>query len=112
MSVVLTRHGAVLQARIDRPRASNACDSTVLAGLTEWLDQADAPDVRALVLTGTGRAFCAGADLVEASALLGDPAGLRAFLARGRDLVRRLRTAPVPTARPGRMMAPWPIQTS
>jgi enoyl-CoA hydratase/carnithine racemase len=50
-----------------------------------------------LVLTGTGRSFCAGADLTEATGLLGDPPALRALLDRGRRLVRTIRAVPVPT---------------
>ncbi|WP_168222519.1 MULTISPECIES: enoyl-CoA hydratase/isomerase family protein [unclassified Micromonospora] len=96
-SVVLTRRGAALWARIDRPGVGNACDGTVLAGLERWLAAATDPGVRVLVLTGTGRSFCAGADLAEATALLGDLPALLAHLDRGRRLVRAIRAAPVPT---------------
>ncbi|MEV6708435.1 enoyl-CoA hydratase/isomerase family protein [Micromonospora wenchangensis] len=96
-SVVLTRRGAALWARIDRPGSGNACDSTVLTGLERWLAGAADPAVRVLVLTGTGRSFCAGADLAEATGLLGDLPALLAHLDRGRRLVRALRAAPVPT---------------
>ncbi|WP_238010503.1 enoyl-CoA hydratase/isomerase family protein [Dactylosporangium sp. AC04546] len=94
--VSLTRRGAALWARIDRSGTANACDSAVMAGLEAWLAIGDA-DVRVLVLTGSGRSFCAGADLTEATSLLGDQAALRAFLDRGRRLVRAVRAAPVPT---------------
>ncbi|WDZ83688.1 enoyl-CoA hydratase/isomerase family protein [Micromonospora cathayae] len=96
-SVEVTRRGPALWARIDRPGAANACDSTVLAGLERWLADAADPGVRVLVLTGTGRSFCAGADLAEATALLGDLPALRAFLDRGRRLVRGILAAGVPT---------------
>lgn len=95
MSVVVTRRGPALWARIDRPSAGNACDSSVMAGLSSWLSSWDR--VRVLVLTGTGRSFCAGADLGEATGLLGDLPALLAFLDRGRQLVRAVRSAPVPT---------------
>ncbi len=56
--------GAGAWIRIDRPDAMNALSPSVVAGFEEALDKADADDeVRAVVVTGTGRAFCAGADL-------------------------------------------------
>ncbi len=96
-SVVLTHEGSALWARINRPRAGNSCSSEVMAALEGWLDRANDPGVRVLVVTGTDTSFCAGADLKEGTALLDDPPALRAFLDRGRNLVRRLRRAPVPT---------------
>ncbi|MEV0134440.1 enoyl-CoA hydratase/isomerase family protein [Dactylosporangium sp. NPDC050688] len=95
--MTLTRRGPALWARIDRPGAGNACSSAVMAGLEEWLAAAAEPGVRVLVLTGTGRSFCAGADLTEARALLGDLHALLAWLDRGRRLVRAVMAAGVPT---------------
>ena len=49
---------------LHRPEKLNAVTSTMLAELVQALDRADADDaVRALIVTGAGRAFCAGADL-------------------------------------------------
>ncbi|MFT4008965.1 MAG: enoyl-CoA hydratase/isomerase family protein [Nocardioidaceae bacterium] len=95
--VRISQRGPALWARISRPHKGNACSSEVMAGLHTWMDGADDPDVRVLVLTGSGSSFCAGADLAEASALLGDPDGLMGFLDRGRDTVRRLRAVSAPT---------------
>lgn len=95
--VDVERRGPALWARIDRPEAGNACGSEVMAGLEDWLGRAGEPGVRVLVLTGTGRSFCAGADLTEGTSLLADPPALKAFLGRGRDLVRRLRSVKRPT---------------
>ncbi len=58
--------GAVLLLRINRPERMNAWSDAVEAAYFSALDAADDnPDVRAVVLTGEGRAFCAGADLDE-----------------------------------------------
>ena len=55
---------------LDRPDALNAFDQALYRTTTGALrDAAAAPDVAVLVLTGTGRAFCAGTDMVEASAV-------------------------------------------
>ncbi len=48
----------------NRPEKMNTWNATVAAELSDAMQRANAdPDVRAVVLTGAGRAFCAGADL-------------------------------------------------
>ena len=50
--------------RLNRPDRLNAWNNEISSGLDAALQAcSENPDVRALVLTGTGRAFCAGADL-------------------------------------------------
>jgi enoyl-CoA hydratase/carnithine racemase len=54
----------VLTITLDRPDRLNAWTPTMQGELIEALDRADADDeVRAIVVTGAGRAYCAGADL-------------------------------------------------
>src|SRR4051794_10400017 len=54
----------VLTITLDRPAALNAFTATMMRELIDAFDRADADDdVRAVVLTGRGRGFCAGADL-------------------------------------------------
>ena len=49
---------------LNRPDRLNAVNTTVIHELVEAFDQADGDDgVRAVIVTGAGRAFCAGADL-------------------------------------------------
>jgi enoyl-CoA hydratase/carnithine racemase len=51
---------------LNRPERMNTISRAMLAELTAHLLTADAdPDVRVVILTGTGRAFCAGLDLTE-----------------------------------------------
>ena len=53
---------------LNRPERMNTISRRMLSELTTHLVAADAdPDVRAVILTGTGRAFCAGLDLTEAT---------------------------------------------
>jgi enoyl-CoA hydratase/carnithine racemase len=53
---------------LNRPERMNTISGPMLRQLTERLLEADADrDVRAIILTGTGRAFCAGLDLSEAT---------------------------------------------
>lgn len=57
------RQGAVLVCTIDRPDRRNAVDAEHLEGLRAAVEAIG--DARALVLTGAGSAFCAGADLTH-----------------------------------------------
>lgn len=62
----LESHGHVRTLVLDRPDALNALDRTLLAELSDALAVlAVDREARALVLTGSGRAFCAGADIAE-----------------------------------------------
>src|SRR2546423_12848261 len=54
----------VLTITLNRPERLNAWTATMGSELREGFDQADADDeVRAIIVTGAGRGFCAGADL-------------------------------------------------
>ncbi len=55
--------GFVAVVTLDRPERRNALDHATLAELTAVLDAVAAAPTRALVLTGAGGHFCAGADL-------------------------------------------------
>jgi enoyl-CoA hydratase len=54
--------GAVVTVTVDRPERRNALDLATVGDLLAALDGVG-PEVRVLVLTGTGGHFCAGADL-------------------------------------------------
>ena len=65
-TLILTSHGPVLLIRLNRPEALNALNFTLLHDLAAALVQADAdPEVRCIVLTGSEKAFAAGADVRE-----------------------------------------------
>jgi len=67
------RTGALSTVVLDSPHNRNALSSALLAQLLDALHEAQAdPEVRAVVLTGTGSVFCSGADLSERR---GDGAG-------------------------------------
>jgi 2-(1,2-epoxy-1,2-dihydrophenyl)acetyl-CoA isomerase len=63
--VEVTREGAVLTIVLNRPDKLNAINRAVHAGLRDGLKEARDADVRAVVITGAGRGFCAGQDLSE-----------------------------------------------
>ncbi|RRQ26600.1 crotonase/enoyl-CoA hydratase family protein [Rhodococcus sp. Eu-32] len=68
-AALVERRGNVAVVSLNRPRALNAVDSTLSTAVGNAVHAANVdPDVRAIVLTGSGRAFCAGADLKEIAA--------------------------------------------
>jgi 2-(1,2-epoxy-1,2-dihydrophenyl)acetyl-CoA isomerase len=65
-SVLYIERGAVALVTLNRPDALNSFTRQMHRDLWAALDRAEAnPAVRALVITGAGRGFCAGADLAE-----------------------------------------------
>jgi 2-(1,2-epoxy-1,2-dihydrophenyl)acetyl-CoA isomerase len=58
------RDGAVLTITLNRPDVLNALNAAAHAALRDALDQAQNADVRAVVLTGAGRGFCVGQDIL------------------------------------------------
>lgn len=84
-TVVAAREGAAGTLLMNRPKALNALDVGMIAGLAAaiaaWKDD---PAVRLVVLEGAGgRAFCAGGDVrrIRELALAGDRAGVEEFFA-------------------------------
>ena len=65
-SVLYEERGAVALLTLNRPEALNSFTRAMHADLWAALDRAEANRaIRALVITGAGRGFCAGADLAE-----------------------------------------------
>jgi 2-(1,2-epoxy-1,2-dihydrophenyl)acetyl-CoA isomerase len=69
--VLTARDGAVLTITLNRPDAMNALTRGVHADLATALAEAAEPAIRCVVLTGAGRAFCAGQDLSEFEQIAG-----------------------------------------
>jgi 2-(1,2-epoxy-1,2-dihydrophenyl)acetyl-CoA isomerase len=70
-TILSSREGAVLTLTINRPAALNALNPQTMQALRAGIEAAgrDAT-IGAIILTGAGRAFCAGADLKDVSARL------------------------------------------
>ncbi len=83
-------------ATINRPEALNALNSTVIEELSALVNEIENDkSLRALVITGEGRSFVAGADIAEQCPL--DLAGGRAWGRRGSALFRRIELLEIPT---------------
>jgi 2-(1,2-epoxy-1,2-dihydrophenyl)acetyl-CoA isomerase len=99
-TVLLDVEDGVATLTINRPEGMNALTRDAKRGLLEGVSVVrDDSSVRALVLTGTGKAFCVGQDLREHAALLeaGDPAPLSTVREHYNPLVTALAGLPVPT---------------
>jgi len=83
-AVLYAEQGAVAVLTLNRPQALNSFTRQMHRELWAALDRAEAnPAIRAMVITGAGRGFCAGADLGEFD------------FAPGPDLVARANPGPV-----------------
>ena len=98
-SILVSRDAGVLSITLNRPDKLNAFNPEMHALLRGALEQAlDDASVRAVLLTGAGRGFCAGQDLSERN-VSPDAAPIDLSVSLGSNynpLVRRLRALPKP----------------
>ncbi len=97
MSAVLIEiKNAVCVVTLNRPDRLNALNDDIHAGLREAFDTIENnDDIRAVLLTGAGRGFCAGADLMQS--LAGGTRDLGQSIDKDYNpLVRRMRACPKP----------------
>jgi enoyl-CoA hydratase/3-hydroxyacyl-CoA dehydrogenase len=95
--VRLSIEGPIAVITMSRPEALNALNGKVLRELKDVLDAVRANrDVRAVILTGEGDAFVAGADIKEMQVLAVKPAGIRAFVVFGHRVLQAIETLPQP----------------
>ena len=91
--VSITRAGAVADIRLQRPSKMNALDGPMFDALIAAAESVAAdPTIRAVVLSGEGRAFCAGIDLDSLQGLMSDD-GKRAMQSRSHGLTNRYQQA-------------------
>ncbi|QVQ28987.1 enoyl-CoA hydratase/isomerase family protein [Achromobacter deleyi] len=94
----LALDGPIARLTLNRPEMRNAFDDTLIAALTAAVKEAAAaPQVRVLLLTGAGKAFCAGGDLnwMRKMATLTD-AENRADATRLADMLHAIWACPKP----------------
>ena len=81
---------------INRPEALNALNSTVIGDLEQAITEVEKDaELGALIITGEGRSFVAGADIGEMSTLTKE--GGEAFGKHGNNVFRAIETLPIPT---------------
>ena len=92
-AVLTARQGGILRVTINRPERLNALNRDVYTGIMAALDAAETDaSCRVLVLTGAGRAFCAGQDLsAEVYSKTGPQPDLGIVLDRYNEMILRMR---------------------
>jgi len=94
-----TRHGSITTLAMNRPDKLNALNNELSTALNEALQRiANDASVHVVVLTGAGRAFCAGGDLgaIGKGREKGDAAEIAPILWSGMQAVLHLRSMPQP----------------
>ena len=97
-SILVSQEAGVLCVTLNRPDKLNAFNPQMHQQLREALERArDEAEVRAVLLTGAGRGFCAGQDLAERNVSVDTPLDLSVSLGSYYNpLVRRMRELPKP----------------
>jgi acyl-CoA synthetase (AMP-forming)/AMP-acid ligase II/enoyl-CoA hydratase/carnithine racemase len=97
-AVTLTVDGAIATLTLNRPGTLNALSNEVMTALEKRLTfLAGLPDLRVVILTGSGRAFSAGGDLIEfETALISDKQTLLDLLSYNQDVLQMVEDLPVP----------------
>lgn len=89
--------GPVARLTLNRPKAMNSMNLELLEQLAQRLTElANDDEIRVLIVTGNGPAFCAGADLKQVLAGSSLPAGEADFLDRADSIFKQLRNFPKP----------------
>jgi acyl-CoA synthetase (AMP-forming)/AMP-acid ligase II/enoyl-CoA hydratase/carnithine racemase len=98
VAVTLTVDGAIATLTLNRPQSLNALSNQMMTALERHLRVlAGLPGLRAVVLTGAGRAFSAGGDLIEFEAALATGGQrLLDLLAYNQDVIQMIEDLPVP----------------
>lgn len=94
--VLSEKHGSVRVLTLNRPDVLNALNPAIVEALAARVEEIrNDPSVRALVLTGSGRAFAAGADIGEMRKM--SPLEGVAFSRRGHEVLEGMESLDIPT---------------
>jgi 2-(1,2-epoxy-1,2-dihydrophenyl)acetyl-CoA isomerase len=98
-NVLLDKTDGIARITLNRPDKLNAFAGTMRQEIADAIRQCAADDaVRVVIITGAGRAFCAGADIRYLQELLErrDTVAFRALVEAGREVVTVIRDTPKP----------------
>jgi len=97
-NIILEKQKSVATLRLNRPDALNALSPELLEEfLAATREVAEDQDMKALVIRGEGRAFCAGADLLYLESMLDDLSQLPDYVRQLNQCFCQLEALPIPT---------------
>ena len=97
-NIEVTTSGPVATLTLARPQVLNAISPSMIAEVRHALAQvAENANIKALVVRGQGRTFCAGADLVAMQEAFSDDTSLRSYLTGFNEALFALEELPIPT---------------
>jgi enoyl-CoA hydratase len=95
--ITLSSDGGVRTVTLDRPGLGNAIDAGMHEALSElWGDLSADDEARCIVLTGGGRVFCAGGDLLWIDGMLHEPAVQQRAITQDQRILTAMRSCPLP----------------
>jgi enoyl-CoA hydratase len=96
--VILEKESGISHLRLNRPDVLNCIDMAMLDEIEQALDDvAEDESVKALVISGEGRAFCTGADLKAVIALFDSWPDYVTYLHRLATVFTKVEQCPIPT---------------
>ncbi len=94
-SVLYSIQNEIATITLNRPKALNSMNESLVDELAHYLTIAINDESRVIILTGNGRAFCAGGDLAHLSTLT-DVIPAKAFITKVGNIVNQIRSLPKP----------------
>ena len=92
------RAGPLVTVTLDRPDKKNAMSWAMFEEIGDAFERAATdPDIRCVVVTGAGGAFCSGADLTDPNNIVGSAFDLKDRMERIHRIARAVMTCPKPT---------------
>ncbi|MCH7713060.1 MAG: enoyl-CoA hydratase/isomerase family protein [Chloroflexi bacterium] len=96
-NIKLDRENGVAVIRLNRPDAMNALNPELISELSDALTVVGQDQgIKALVIRGEGRAFCAGVDLLYFETVFAQPVLIPPFLQKMNDCLMQIESLPVP----------------
>jgi len=98
-NVLLVKKGEIAELLLNRPEKLNAFSKNMRLEILAALEEISQDNnIRVCIITGKGRAFCAGGDIAIMKELkeTNNAELLNSFLAHGKDVIKKIRSMPIP----------------